>query len=95
MQLKQYYNKFNKDLKNGPHTKKTLFKKKEERKRVYLGLVEELQFGTSKLEQEPQAILEWKAFPSPGDLPNPGIEPKSPTLQADSLAAEPQGKPNK
>ena len=25
-------------------------------------------------------------FPSPGDLPNPGIEPKSPTLQADTLA---------
>ena len=28
-------------------------------------------------------------FPSPGDLPNPGIEPRSPTLQADSLPAEP------
>ena len=26
-------------------------------------------------------------------LPNPGIEPRSPTLQADSLPAEPQGKP--
>ena len=33
-------------------------------------------------------------FPSPGDLPNPGIEPKSPTLQGDSLPAEPQGKPS-
>ena len=32
-------------------------------------------------------------FPSPGDLPNPGIEPRSPALQADSLPAEPQGKP--
>ena len=32
-------------------------------------------------------------FPSPGDLPNPGIQPRSPTLQADSLPAEPQGKP--
>ena len=32
-------------------------------------------------------------FPSPGDLPNPGIEPRSPALQADSSAAEPQGKP--
>ena len=32
-------------------------------------------------------------FPSPEDLPNPGIEPRSPTLQADSLPAEPQGKP--
>ena len=32
-------------------------------------------------------------FPSPGDLPNPGIEPTSPALQADSLPIEPQGKP--
>ena len=32
-------------------------------------------------------------FPSPGDLPDPGIEPRSPTFQADSLPAEPQGKP--
>ena len=32
-------------------------------------------------------------IPSPGDLPNPGIEPRSPTLRADSLLAEPQGKP--
>ena len=32
-------------------------------------------------------------FPSPGDLPNPGIEPRSPTLQVDSLPAEPPGKP--
>ena len=31
--------------------------------------------------------------PPPGDLPNSGIEPRSPTLQADSLPAEPQGKP--
>ena len=30
-------------------------------------------------------------MPSPGDLPNPGIEPRSPALQADSLWAEPQG----
>ena len=29
-------------------------------------------------------------FPSPGDLPNPGIEPRSPALQANSLPAEPQ-----
>ena len=31
-------------------------------------------------------------FPSPKDLPNPGIEPRSPTLQADSLLIEPPGK---
>ena len=42
--------------------------------------------------------LEWVAFPFsreifPGDLPNPGIKPKSPALQADSLPAEPPGNP--
>ena len=41
----------------------------------------------------PGQILDWVAFPSPGDLPNLGIEPRSPALQADSLPAEPQGKP--
>ena len=41
----------------------------------------------------PGRILEWVAFPSPGDLPNPGIKPSPPALQADSLPAEPQGKP--
>ena len=30
-------------------------------------------------------------FPFPGDLPDPGIEPGSPTLEADSLTSEPQG----
>ena len=37
--------------------------------------------------------LEWVAMPSPGDLPNPGIEPRSPLLQAGSLLSEPPGKP--
>ena len=32
------------------------------------------------------------SFPSPGDLPNPGIKPGSPALQADSLPSEPPGK---
>ena len=32
-------------------------------------------------------------FPSPGDLPDPGIEPGSPTLQADALLSEPPGGP--
>ena len=32
-------------------------------------------------------------FPSPGDLPAPGIEPRSPALQADALPSEPPGKP--
>ena len=33
------------------------------------------------------------SFPSPGDLPNPGIEPRSPALQVDSLLTELKGKP--
>ena len=35
----------------------------------------------------------WSGLPfsSPGDLPNPGIEPRSPALQADSLLSEPPG----
>ena len=32
-------------------------------------------------------------FPSPGDLPDLGIEPRSPALQADALTSEPPGKP--
>ena len=33
-------------------------------------------------------------FPSPGNLPNPGIELRSPALQAGTLQSEPPGKPN-
>ena len=39
-------------------------------------------------------ILEWVAIPSLGHLPNSGIEPGSPALQADSLAFEPPEKPS-
>ena len=38
-------------------------------------------------------ILGWVAISPLGDLPNPGIEPGSPTLQVDSLLSEPPGKP--
>ena len=38
-------------------------------------------------------ILEWVAFPFSRGLSNPGIEPRTPALQADSLPAQPQGKP--
>ena len=31
-------------------------------------------------------------FPSPGDLPDPGIEPRSPALEADALTSEPPGR---
>ena len=39
----------------------------------------------------------WSGLPflSPGDLPNPGIEPGSPALEADALTSEPPGKPIK
>ena len=39
-----------------------------------------------RIDAFPQArILEWVAFPSPGDLPDPWIEPRSPALQENSL----------
>jgi len=38
-------------------------------------------------------ILEWVGFPSLGIFPTQGIEPRSLTVQADSLPAEPLGKP--
>ena len=46
---------------------------------------------------EPQRsprILEWVAYPSPVDLPDPGIKLGFPALQADSLPTEPSGKPH-
>ena len=47
-----------------------------------------LSMGFSR--QEYWSGLPW---PSPGDLPDPGIEPESPALQADALPSEPPGKP--
>ena len=47
-------------------------------------------FSCFDTEQEYWNVL---PFPSPGDLPNPGIKPRSPTLQADALPSEPPGKP--
>ena len=37
-------------------------------------------------------VLEWVAISFSGDLPDPGIEPRSPALQADTLPSEPPGK---
>ena len=53
-----------------------------------LGLARLLSVGFSREEY-------WSGlrFPSSGDLPDPGIEPVSPALQADSLPPEPPGKP--
>ena len=39
-----------------------------------------------------QEYWSWLPFPSPGDLPDPGMEPRSPALQADSSLSEPPGK---
>ena len=41
----------------------------------------------------PGGNTEWVAMPSSRDLPKPRLEPRSPTLQADSLLSEPPGKP--
>ena len=37
-----------------------------------------------------QESWSWVPFPSPGDLPDPGIEPGSPAFQADTLTSEPR-----
>ena len=42
------------------------------------------------IKQEYQSGL---PFPTPGDLPNPRMEPRSPALQADSVLSDPPGKP--
>ena len=49
--------------------------------------------GSSVHEILQARILEWVIIPFSGDLPNPGIKPVSPELQADSLPFEPLGKP--
>ena len=50
------------------------------------GTIQSLEFS------RPEYWSGWP-FPSPGDLPSPGIKARSPALQADSLPAEPPGKP--
>ena len=49
--------------------------------------------GPLSTESSRQKYWSGLRFPSPGDLPNPGIEPSFSTLQADSLLTEPPGKP--
>ena len=60
-----------------------------------------LQWGKKNSSLQPHGLsmefsrLEYwsgQLLPFPGDLPNPGIKPRSPTLQVDFLPAEPQGK---
>ena len=47
----------------------------------------------SSMEFSRQEYWNGLPFPSPGDLPEPGIKPRSPALQADILPSEPPGKP--
>ena len=49
---------------------------------LYLTLCDPMDYEVHGILQA--RILEWVAFPSPGDLPNSGIEPRSIALQADS-----------
>ena len=49
--------------------------------------------GSSVLEFSRQEYWSGLPFPSPGDLPDPGIETRSPVLQADSLSSELPEKP--
>ena len=51
--------------------------------------------GPSLHRDSPARILEWVAMPSSRDLLNPGIEPRSPILQADSLPPKLPGKPHR
>ena len=46
--------------------------------------------GPLSMEFSRQEYWSGLPFPSPGDLPDPGIEPRSPALQVDSLPSEPQ-----
>ena len=49
--------------------------------------------GSSVLGIFQARILNWLPFASPGDVPDPGIELDSPTLQADSSQSETPGNP--
>ena len=57
------------------------------------GLPHAGRFFTSSITREAQEYWSGEPIPSPGDLLNPGIEPGSPALQADSLPTERSGKP--
>ena len=48
--------------------------------------------ATQSMEFSRQEYWSGVPFPSPGDLPNSGIEPRSPALQADALLSKPPGK---
>ena len=51
--------------------------------------------GSSSMGFSRQEYWSGLPFPSPGDLPNPGVEPGSPALQTDALPSETPGKPHR
>ena len=57
-----------------------------------LTLCNPMDYAVHGILQGPEYWSGWP-FPPPGDLPNPEIEPRSPSVQADSLPTKPQGKP--
>ena len=80
-----------KECKRGPNLAKHLWGVSEVNITLCVTLCDPMDYTVRESLQA--RTLEWIDFPSPGDLPNPGIEPRSPTRQADSLSAEPPGRP--
>ena len=74
--------------------------RKEEKERKLLSRVQLFVTPWTVVYQAPltmgfsrQEYWSGQPFPSPGDLPSPGLEPRSSTLWADGLPSEPPGKP--
>ena len=97
----QYATKFGK-LSSGHRTGKGQFSFQSQRKVKVKSLSRVRLFATpwSVAYQTPPSMgfsrqVYWSGlpFPSPGDLPDPGIEPRSPAFQADALNSDPPGKP--
>ena len=74
-----------------PFTSTLKVKSESENRLVHLTLCDPKDYTIHGILQA--RILEQVAFPFSRDLPNPGIKPRSPALQMDSLPADPQRKP--
>ena len=77
-----------------PFMTKTLNKLRLEESDLRMGkLPRSLEGSALKILKTASSYWSGLPFPSPGDLPNPGIEPRSPALQVDTLPSEPPEKP--